>query len=421
MSQNLLALDGGISQVVTTPNPGQQIYVSKQYVDTNNLNPYPTEWDDGERPIYDRLPRVYRVGYDFDEKYAYVYVPVGVAPVGPGTLQVQRSGGNKFLTIQSGMIVWKEGNVPLSSTIIDLELVGLQSTRYFIGYQLYVDDSPYEALYSVENYSLAGSEMNIVSSTDVIPGWRYQPSFAFSNAEDFYWSNNDSLFPSYTGDAFLSWQTEFPQSYSSIKFRCPPRTVYTGTATLYYQSCPSSLGNEKYCSAPVWIPQETVSISADSTSQFFQFDIQDPSFQYGWRVEWSDSRISIQSVLTSGTLTLFRRPVVPLTFCQLVAYPQNAVPKTTLNSVGKEVPVTTCGLAIVETNNIFEATNVTDIRETLNGEYQPVANWLTKTWDENLITLRDEVRNFPEYWMNPPSCLFQEYPELERYLITVEK
>lgn len=420
MSQDLLSLNGGLSPVVTTVNPGQQTYLSRQYADVKSLNPYPTEWTEGGRPIYGRLPQVYKVLFDSDPKSAYVYVPVGVPAVGPGSLQVQSSGGNKFLVIQAGVIVWREGNVPLDSVIIDLQLVGLKSTRYFIGYQLYADSSPFAAQYTVEEYSLAGSEMNLLSSTDPVTGWRYQPAFAFSNSDNFYWSNYDGLFPDFAGSPYLCWQTEYPNAYSSLKMRCPQRTAYTGTATLYYQACASS-GEEKYCSQPEWVPQETVTIQADTQGQYFEFNLEDPSFQTGWRVEWTDPRISIQSVTVSGTLTLLRRPTVPVTYCQLVAYPQNAVPDTTLNSIGEEVPVTMCGLAIVETNNIYEVTSVTDIRETINGEYQPVADWMTRTWDESLINLRRQVLNFPEYWMNPGSCLKQEYFQFEENLITVEK
>lgn len=420
MSQNLLALDGGLSQIVTTANPGRQIYLSRQYTDVKDLKPYPTEWTDGARPIYGRLPRVYKVLFDSDPDAAYVYVPVGVPPVGPGSLQVQSSGDNKFLVIQAGVIVWKEGNIPLNSVIIDLQLVGLKSTRYFIGYQIYADGSPFEAQYLVEDYSLAGSEMNLLSGTDAVTGWRYQPAFAFSNSENFYWSNYDGLFPDYSGVPYLCWQTEYPNAYSALTMRCPPRTSYTGTASLYYQECGSS-GEEKYCSQPEWVLQDTVSIESDSQGQFFKFDIENPSFQTGWKVEWSDPKISIQSTTVSGTLTLLRRPAVPLTYCQLVAYPQNAVPSKTMNSVGEEVPVTMCGLAIVETNNIYEVTSVTDIRETINGEYQPIAEWMTRTWDKNLTSLRKEVLNFPEFWMNPESCLKQEYLEFEENLITLEK
>lgn len=420
MSQNLLALNGGLSPVVTTVNPGQQIYLSRQYAEVKNLTPSPTEWTEGGRPIYGRLPQVYKVLFDSDPQSAYVYVPVGVPAVGPGSLQVESSGENKFLVIQAGVLVWKEGTVPLNSVIVDLQLVGLKSTRYFIGYQLYADDSPFAAQYSVEDYSLAGSEMNLLSSTDPVPGWRYQPAFAFSNSENFYWSNYDGLFPDYLGSPFLCWQTEYPSAYSSLKLRCPPRTAYTGTASLYYQLCSSS-GVEKYCSQPEWVLQDTVPVQVDPQGQFFEFNLPDPSFQTGWKVEWTDSKIAIQSVTVSGTVTLFRRPTVPLTYCQLVAYPQNAVPDKTLNSIGEEVPVTVCGLAIVETNNIYEVTSVTDIRETINGEFQPIADWMTRTWDKKLIDLRREVLNFPEFWMNPESCVKQEYLEFEENLITVER
>lgn len=421
MSQTLLPLNGGIGPVTTTPNPGQQSFLSPQYVQVKGLNPSPTEWVPGGRPIFGRLPLVYKAGFEYDADEAYVSIPTGFPNSGIGSLQALSSGDNKYLLIQSGKIVWKNGEVPLEPVIVDLKLVDLRSSRYFIGYQLYADDSPFEAQYSVEDFSLSGTDMFISSGTDSEPGWRYSSAFAFANSGSNYWSNYDSVFPNYVGEASLAWQTQYSNAFSSIKLRCPLRTAYTGTATLYYQVCPNSSPEEKFCAQPEWIAEQTVSVSSDSTGQYYEFTIANPSFQNGWKVEWSDSRVSIQSVVVSGTLTLLRKPVVPTTYCQLVAYPQNAIPTQITNLLGEKVPVTMCGLALVDIDNNYEITKLEDIREIVYGEYQPVADWLTKTWDENLINLQTQVKNFPRYWMNTQTCLHQEYLALEESLISVEK
>lgn len=423
MSQNLVPLNGGRTQIETTTNNRPGIYLSRQYVSAKDIEPRPTEWVPGGRPIYDRLPAVserYKLYFGLDDRTAYTYIPVGAAYSGPGSMQVQTSGKNKYLVIQNGSIVWKYGNVEVDPVIIDLKLVGLQSTKYLIAYQLYYDDAPFAAEYEVEDYSLSGEEMNISSGTDSVSGWRYTPVYAFTNNTQESWRNYDGFFPSYSSDAYLTWQTEYPNSYSSIKFRCPTDSVVTGTASLFYQICPQPLEGEVYCSNPEWSFQQTVSVQRDADGQFFEFILESPTPQTGWKVQWSDPKVAVSGVSVSGVLTLLRKPSTALTFTQLVAYPQSSVPKTFTNLEGKEVPLFFCNLAFVDTNELFEVTRFQDARQTVNTDYQPIADWLTGTWDENLTNLYTQVDNYPTFWMNPETALLQEYENLETLLINVE-
>lgn len=423
MSQSLNPLDGGRSQIQFSSNYKPGTFLSRQYVSAKKLEPAPTEWADG-RPIYDRLPSAseqYKLYFGLDNDSAYVYVPVGNPYAGPGSLQVVKSGENKFLAIQGGSVVWEHGNIELDPVILDLRLLDMRNAEYLLAYQLYFDDSPFEAQYSVSDFSLSGLEMNVGSGTDSESGWRYKPEFAFSNIESQAWRNYDGVFPNYNGQAYLIWQTEYPNEYSKIKLRCPSNTAITGSATLYYQTCPSPNPNDKYCSSPEWLPQNTVEVTRDSEGQYFEFDITYPSPQYGWKVVWSDAQVSIKSVLVSGSITLKRRPATGSTYCQLVAYPRNSAPKTITNSVGIEVPVVYCNLANVDINNLCEVTQLSDIRQTVGTNYQPIADWLTKPWDDNLSNLYKQIKNYPEYWMAPSTCMDQEYASLEQSLIQVEK
>lgn len=424
MSQNLVPLDGGRTEIVTSVEPSVGVVLSNQYTLTKKLSPTPTEWVPGGRPIYDRLPAVsqrYKLYFGLDGDTAYTYIPPGNAFSGPGSMQVQSSGGNKFLTIQGGQIVWEYGKILVDPVIIDLEEVGMRSTRYFLGYQLFYDDSEFEAQYAVENFSLSGQEMNIGASTDSEPGWRYQPVFAFTDSESESWKNYDGLFPSYAGEAFLYWQTAYPNSYSSVTLRCPSNSLTTGSATLYYQTCPQPVEGEVYCSSPEWVVEQTVSVQRDENGQFFKFEFANPSPQTGWKVEWTDPKVSINRVEVSGVLTLKRKPATASSLLQLVAYPENAVPQSFTNSEGKEIPLVNCNLAYVDTNNVYEVTSVEDIRQTVSTDHEPIADWLTRSWDKNLTDLYTQVKNFPEYWMNPSSAMLQEYGNLTSFLVKVEK
>lgn len=423
MSQNLVPLDGGTTQIVVSPayNPGFNL--SPQYVVVKKLTPTPTEWVPDGRPIYDRLPTAserYKLYFGPDGNAAYVYIPVGTSSLGPGSLRVGSSGGNKFLTIQSGSVVWKYGQTPLNPVIIDLELIGMRNTRYLLAYQLYYDDAPFEAEYAVEDFSLAGYDLNVGSSTDVVVGWRYNPSYAFIDSDYQSWRNYDGVFPNYTDEAFLYWQSEYPNSYTSVKLRCPSNSAITGTASLSFQSCPTPVEGDKFCSNPEWDLQYTTEVQKDSDGQYFEFFIQYPSPQYGWKVTWTDPKIAVKNITVSGTLTLKRRPVTPLTYCNLVAYPENAVPETVTNSENEKIPLILCNLAYVDVNSVYEVEKILDIRETVNTSYQPIADWLTKAWDNNLTNLYTQVDNFPTLWMSPETCLKQEYLTLSDELIVVE-
>ena len=423
MSQNLVALNGGRNQIETSSTFQQGVNLSRQYVDILRLNPRPTEWVPGGRPIYGRLPsasQVYQLDFGLNGDSAYAYIPVGSSRLGKGSLQVQSSGDSKFLTIQSGEIVWKYGSLTADPVIISLEEMGMINTKYLLAYQLYYDDSPFVSEYSVKNFSLSGYELNANSSTDSVEGWRYTPVFAFTDLESQTWRNYDGLFPSYSGEAFLSWQSPYPAAYSELTLRCPTNSSVTGTASLYYMTCPNPVGGETYCSSPVWILQGTTEVEKDSEGLYFKFSLPEPSYRYGWKVVWSDDKVAISRVLVSGILSLLRKPATATTFFQLAAYPENSVPKTVKNTLGIDVPITLCNLAYVDINGAYRVEKITDLREIVHTDYQPVADWLTKEFDENLINLFSQVKSYSSLWMNPQKCMRQEYASLEENSITVE-
>ena len=316
--------------------------------------------------------------------------------------------------------MWEHGDFKIDPVVISLEEVGMNSTRYLIAYQLLFDDSPFEALYEVSDYSLSGYEMTVRSSTDSVPGWRYLPKYAFCNNTRYEWRNYDGKFPSYDDSASLTWLFPSAASLTSIELRCPTNTAITGTATLYTTDCLNSDPQNPYCYSPNFAEYETVSVKSDDFGQYFLFEIPDSPYITGWSVSWTDKKISINDVRVTGTIPLKRKPAEGVTSISLVAYAQDSLPKTVTNSVGKEVPAVYCKLAYVDTSKFYTVTKIDDIRETVSTDYQPVADWLTRAWDENMIDIFEQMKNYPELWMNPTSCMKQEYAQLSEDLVIVE-
>jgi hypothetical protein len=337
-----------------------------------------------------------------------VYVPWGSSEEGLNTLRVVAADTKKSILIQAGNIVWKYGTNSALSTIIDLKEVDVVAGNYYLGYQLVYDDSPIQNLYAVENFSLSGQPLNITSSTDAVPGWRYPAVNAFL-ASSAIWQNKDTFFPTYSqpSTAYIQWVSDLTSAYSKITLRCPASTAYTGTATLSYVI---STGNAVVLTVPV---------SRDSTGQFFEFNIIEPSYQTGWLVEFSSLDVAIETITVTGVITQVTPQASPSTRCALVMYPVNTVPPTVVNSNNKEVPATYCDLAIVEIGTSFNVLSVEDIRFIIRRDYTPVADWLTRYFDDTLIDLYEQVSDYDNLWLAPPSCMKQEYATLISDKITV--
>lgn len=422
MSQTLTPLDGGKEQIIVnnfSPNDGG--YLSEQYTAVRNLKPIPTEWREGGRPIYDRLPGVserYKVDFGYDKNVAYTYIPTGQGYTGSTSMVVEATADKKYLVIQGGNIVWEYGTLATIPVVIDLEAVGMGSSKYLLAYQLYYDDSAKPLQFEVSDFSLSGFKMDIRSNTDAIVGWRYTPQYAFVGSldSDIYWSNCDPKFLSYSGNAELSWQLPAACSFSKIRLTCPPKTSYTGTASLYYMSCSDAIPGE-FCDNPIWTYAGEVPISesvlGNVKTQFYEFNISSPITCKGWKVEWSDPKVSIRGVSVSGIITLDKKPATLTTNYALVAYPVNSIPSKFTNSEGEEVPLIMCKLAHVDVDASFTVTKVQDIREVVYNSFEPIAEWLTRPWDENLISLYNTVSKFEEYWLTPQTALMHEYSTME--------
>lgn len=409
MSQQLIPLNGGVEQVVLTPTGAAANVLSPQYIIAKSLQSRPTEWVLGGRPIYRRLPAVSET-YVIDffnvvdtpntaaratlQDIGYVYVPWTENSEGPTSIKVNVSESKKALLIAGGKIAWKYGGSTVYPTIINLETLRARGgRRYFLAYELIYDDAVQQKQYYVEDFALTGQPLTITASTDNVIGWRYPAVNAFLNTTNNFWTSRDTYLPSYTQPAtsYLQWGSTLGAAYSKVVLRCPEGTAYTATASIYYVT-PG--GVETF--------QGQVSPQADSTGQYYQFDFVAPVMNRGWKVVWSDTNVAIQSVTVTGTVTLEKKPVSAATRATLVMWPAGTEPKD----------VTYCPLAYVDVDQSFQVTLVEDIRFVIRRDYVPVADWLTKPFDETLISLYEQVKEYPFYWMNPPTCMKQEYAAL---------
>ena len=415
MSQLLTPTGNGIiPEVQTTLRPSRINLLSPQYIEAKNLESRPTEWVPGGRPIYRRLPAISEtyqidffnivpesnVGPGYIEEIGYVFVPWGESALGSSSVLVSVSESKGDLIVSSGNLVWKQGKTFVYPALINLEVLDVLNGKYDLAYQLIYNDEPLPYQYSVTDFALTGLPLTITASTDSITGWRYPAVNAFLDTTTLNWSTEDSYYPSYAQptSSYIQWDSALAQSYTSITLRCPTGTAYTGTATLYYVN------------NGVLSEVTSTEVSSDTTGQYFTLNITEQVLQTGWRVEFSSIKVSIQSITITGVITLLEKPSVSVPRASLVLYPSGTLP------VGE----TFCSLAEITVNNEFQVTKLKDTREIIRRDYTPVADWLTKPFDTDLINLYEEVSTYPTTWMNPPTAMKQEYVELTQYQVIVE-
>jgi hypothetical protein len=409
MSQQLTPINGGRSEVQTTISVFRPQVLSENTVRLRNLEPQRTEWIPEGRPIYRRLPSVsenYQIDFFEEKGKGYVYVPYGEGIFGPESMEVVASENKETIIIKPGTIVWEYGENPVNPVIINCRQVGLSSTRYLIGYQLYYDDAPFDAQYAVEDFFLAGLPLNITASTDSVIGWRYLPVNAFLQSGDLIWKSRDNLFPTYSqpSESWIAWETEKACALSKVVVRYSDLSPIApgGTAKLSYR-----LNDE-------WFLASESFSKEDSQGKYFEFNLNDPTFQMGFKVEFPQDDISVKFITVSGILTLSSRPATLTTRSALVAYPENQIPNVFVNSDGEEVPLAICRLAYVDIGDDYLIQEIDDVREIIFKDYKPLAEWLTRPQDEDLIELYEEVSEYSTLWMSPTMALDMEYQDLNK-------
>lgn len=403
-------IDGGQITVSATPTPVRGGMYSTQYIKVNGLESRPTEWNPDGRPIYDRLPatsQTYKVSFEADGEIGFVYVPYFGSILGTRSLEVIASDNLDEIFIQGGAIVWSKGKSEVNPALLNIKEIGLTSARYFVGYELYIDDEPRNFQYSVTDFSLYGQPLNITASTSSVFGWRNPPSNAFTPEEDLIWKNSDNFFPSYSQptESYLQWETDLPAAYQTIKVRLPAGS-YTPEGVVLTLS---------QGGGTIWAPISHATVSSDSEGSYFLLVIDSPTFQLGWRLSWENGDgtpyldIAVDSIEVSGVITVVSKPSSPSPKASLVMYPENTVPKDSV----------LCHLAYVDINSTYTVDDIVDARNITSEDYVPVADWLTRPWDTNLIKLYDQVKDYPAVWMSPTESMDFEYRDLDKVNIAV--
>jgi hypothetical protein len=230
------------------------------------------------------------------------------------------------------------------------------------------------------------------------------------NQNERFWSNEDSYFPSSVQPvtAFLQWESELGQAYSKLTLRLPSGASYSGTATLSYV-------NDNILS-----PVTTAAVVTNDAGTYLEFSIKEPILQTGWNITFSEVKVSVQDIIVSGTLNLLTPQAAPSPRARLVMYPVGTLPETVTNSDGEQVPAVYASLAEVDISNNYQVLDIDDARSIVHRDYVPVADWLTKPFDQDLINLYEQVSGYSVLWMSPSKCMRQEYVNLETDLIEVE-
>lgn len=439
MSQNLTPVPNssgtvGVSpQLNTSLTPIRRKIFSPEFRDVEGLLPQPTQWIPGGRPIYRRLPAAseqYQLDFFEEGGRGYVLIPRGNDQFGPGSLYVNQSSDRDVLLIEDGAIVWEEGTTPVLKTFVDLRELGVDDGRYLICYQLIYDDEPEPLPFKVEDFSLAGLDINVQDSAsssfqrsdDQANPWPFPGINMFATADsDLEWKNYIDLvnrspgeqagvkpgFPDYEQPQLstVTWESALPWKLDVIKVRTS-LTENVPDCTLLLPSAEDPA---------VWATVQTNGALRDSEGYYWEFET-DYVPQTQWRLDWGQgSKVNASQLTVSGLLYLNAKPSTERARAQLAIYPTNLVPEDE----------SLCRLAIVSIDNFQVARRPSgelwkdDIREIINRDYEPVADWLTEYWDERLISLWEDVRAYSPGYMAPPTLLKTSYYKLEEYGIDV--
>ncbi len=437
MSQELVPVSnasgtsGLTPTIVTAPLQTRRTALSNEFKEVRKLSLQPTQWVPSGRPIYRRLPAVgetYQVDFFSDGDIGFTFIPSGGDQFGPGSMYVSQSDNLDALLIYDGVVVWKEGTTPVPKTIVDFREIGLESGRFLVCYQLIFDDAPEPLPFQITDFSLAGQDFDSNDSASAIflansvpnsNAWPYPASYAFTpSGSGLLWKNYLDLVnqvPQSTAgvipglpeayqplQCWLEWSSPLPWKLDNIVLRTPLLGSLP-PASLYFKE------NDE------WVLVQTNPVSTDSTGNFWQFQT-DNVPQSNWRVEWPDyTKMEVHDITVSGLIYLNSRPSTERARAQLAIYPTNLVPEDE----------TLCRLAIINVNEFELQKNARgeilkeDIRNIANRDYEPIADWLTEYWDEQLTRNQEKVAAYAPGFMAPPTLLKLSYVDLEKYGVAI--
>jgi hypothetical protein len=384
----------------TSPGIKPEILVlSQDYLEVNNLLPRETVWSGGGRPVYDRLPaacEAYRVFFTREGDEGYVYIPEAEGSEGPNSLRVDVSDDKKKILISGGTTLWKYGQVRHNPVYLDLETVGLRNTKYLLAYQMSYGEEPQVFYEDVESKVISGLDLSVEASSDDIFGWRFSPKNVFSEESSLPWKNRDDFFIEQPSEAFLRWANDREFAISKLEVLCPESYNPSGIPQ-----------------ADLFVESEFITTSQyNSASNSYVFWMDNSTVGKTWEIRFQDEEIEVDRILMDGKFPSLYIPKTPIMVVNLVAYPAYQYPEENFSY---------CKLALVDTDDQYRVIGrVEDLRNKVYQPFQPIADWLTRPWDDIFQDLYAEYRNFTVRRMAPTTAIAHEYQKLEKEGLKVE-
>lgn len=361
-------LNGGLRFIETQPRQFTNLQLRSQTLRRLfGLDPQPTEWEqEGGRPIYDRLPRAseqYRRDPE-DNGYGKVFIDeTQRLAVGPGSLKAELTEGSNLL-INSGKVSWPEGVTSHSETTINIEILGLESSTWYVGYELITDNSDKNFIYQLVDQSIENFDGWSVSSPSPVCNFE-APYAMFSSGDNYFIPNSGQLILDLTVQNQFTKITIPVQGITSANGASLTTDLSTGKYLPYYDTINSAL---------VW---DNLNFSDSPTQIIF---------------ELPNTITRISGITFSGIFEIINRGESLLQDTDLVIY----------NSRDPELQTSLLALlGYFETDLNGLISNLRDIRQITNIKNEPVAKWLTQAQDDDLIYYYNQIKNYAELWMNP--------------------
>tara|TARA_R110001592_G_scaffold87827_6_gene259148 strand:+ start:11638 stop:13167 length:1530 start_codon:yes stop_codon:yes gene_type:complete len=392
------------SQPVVTSTTSKGVVVPKvatlEALKVLHLSPVKTVWGWDGRTVLERLPaesQAYQLGYYDDQAYVYINPQRGRG-LGAGSLQVGASNANSSeLVIESGVITWKGGQSFPPRLAVDITALnqenGLQNGEYQVGYTLKLD---YPTTVSpVPGYSLVKVEKAELSTAAVSIG----VSDASIYHDDYFAVTDSSLISAswWPGDNTTAGDY-YPGSWFVLDFRQPveadgfhieadPDYPPTAACSVYYSD-----------DAIIWYKSNQV----QPLNGEWNIDTKGSGKHRYWKLFFWDGSASIKSIRYTGEAYYpDLRTVGPV-----------SIAEPFIDDQYEEIEGDFILLAFftVIDGNIAD---VRDQRRFINRKYEPVASWLTTFQDESFSCLFNDVQNYAERYLSPPTADYHLYEEMD--------
>jgi len=364
-----------------------------------NLEPIKTVWGWQGRTILERMPaesQAYQIGYDEDQVFVYIEPNFGVT-YGAGSIQVgYDEATSKILSVQDGLITWKEGQVGVPLLRVDISELnegrGLQSGEYQVGYTLQVDypesDSPIPgySLVKVEDESLASSSVLIAASEG---NSDHPSSYAIESTavDQVWWPGTTPEVKDYFPGGWIVLDFQEASILDSLRVVADDSEQATASCTLYFSD-----------DAIYWEKIDEVR----PTSNQWKFNALGDNQHRYWRLFFWDGIASVSDIRFTGqtyfpdTRTVGKVPIA----------------EPYINDLYEEIEGDHILLAqfTVAGGVISE---VRDQRRFINRKYEPVTKWLTTFPDEQIQCLFDDVQDYSSKFLSPVTADYHLYEEMD--------